>query len=59
MALDTSGQFLLVPHALNVANRSTLKVTEIDVATRAVTTFTIQLLDGGGMDPPTGMIAAW
>ena len=59
MTLDTSGQFLLVPHALNVTSHPTLRVAEIDVATRAVTTFTIQLLDGGGMDPPTGMIAAW
>jgi hypothetical protein len=59
MALDPSGRFLLVPGSLTSGSRPMLKVAEIDVATRAVTILTIQLARGGGMDPPTGMIAAW
>jgi hypothetical protein len=35
-----------------------LRMAEIDIATRAVTNLTIQL-PAGGMDPATGMIAAW
>jgi hypothetical protein len=61
MALDTSGQFLLVPYSLGQASRRPmLRMAEIDIATRAaVTNLTIQLPSGGGMDPATGMIAAW
>lgn len=60
MALDTSGRFLLVPYSLNPAGRRpTLKVAEIDVTTRAVITMTIQLPGSAGMDPPTGINAAW
>jgi hypothetical protein len=59
MALDPSGRFLLVPGSLTSGSRPTLKVAEIDVATKAVTTLTIPLARGGGMDPPTGMIVAW
>ena len=61
MALDTSGQFLLVPYSLvQASRRPMLRMAEIDIATRAaVTNLTIQLSSGGGMDPATGMIAAW
>jgi hypothetical protein len=58
MALDTSGQFLLVPYSLVPAIRPMLRMAEIDIATRAVTNLTIQL-PVGGIDPATGMIAAW
>ena len=59
MALDTSGQFLLVPYSLVPAIRPILRMAEIDIATRAVTNLTIQLPPSAGMDPATGMIAAW
>jgi hypothetical protein len=60
MALDTSGQFLLVPYSLKSARPdSMLKVAEISTTTGAVVTLTIQLPYGAGMDPPTGMNTAW
>ncbi len=61
MALDTSGRFLLVPYSLNPAGAGspTLKVAGINIATRAVMTLTIQLQRTAGMDPQTGMNAAW
>ena len=60
MALDTSGQFLLVPYSLNPAGRGPmLAVAEIDITTRAVMTLTVQLPGSAGMDPPTGMNATW
>jgi len=59
MALDASGQFLLVPYSLGPAGRPVLKVAEIDIAARTVATLTIQLPGSAGMDSPTGMIAAW
>jgi hypothetical protein len=60
MALDTSGQFLLVPYPLVPASRNpTLRMAEIDLATRAVTDLTLELPPSAGMDPATGMIAAW
>jgi hypothetical protein len=63
MGLDTSGQFLLVPYSVVPANRPmahpTLTLAEIDIATRAVRTLTIQLPADAGMDPSTGMMAAW
>jgi hypothetical protein len=58
MTLDPSGRFLLVPYSLE-GFRPVLRAAEIDIATKAVTTLTIQLPRGGGMDPPAGMIAAW
>jgi len=59
MALDSSGRFLLVPYSLDPASHPALKAAEIDIATRAVKILTLQLPPDGGMDPPTGMIAAW
>jgi hypothetical protein len=59
MALDTSGRFLLVPYSLSQASRPTLNAAIIDIATRAVTTVTIQLPRTAGMDQETGMDAAW
>ena len=59
MALDTSGQFLLVPYSLSPAGSPVLKVARINTATRAVTPLTIQLPRTAGMDPETGMNAAW
>jgi hypothetical protein len=59
MALDTSGQFLLVPYSLNQASHPVLNVANIDIATRAVTNVMIQLPRTAGMDQETGMDAAW
>lgn len=59
MALDTSGQFLLVPYSLSQASDPMLKVAMIDITTRAVTTVMIQLPRTAGMDRETGMDAAW
>lgn len=59
MTLDTSGQFLLVPYSLSSARSPALKVARIDITTRAVTTLAVRLPDPGGMDPVTGMNAAW
>jgi hypothetical protein len=60
MALDPSGQFLLIPYSLKPARPdSMLKVAEISTTTGAVMTLTIQLPYGAGMAPPTGMNTAW
>jgi hypothetical protein len=59
MALDTTGRLLLVPYALNDAGHPVLKVARLDVTARTVTTLTIHLPVNGGMDPTTGMTAAW
>jgi hypothetical protein len=59
MALDTSGQFLLVPYSLSQASHPMLKVAMIGITTRAVTTVMIQLPRTAGMDQETGMDAAW
>jgi hypothetical protein len=59
MTLDTSGRWLLVPYWLNQPSRLMLNVAMIDVTTRAVTTVTIRLPRGGGMDPEMGMNTAW
>jgi hypothetical protein len=63
MAFDTSGQFLLIPYSVVPAVRPMghpiLRLAEIDIATRAVTTLTVQLPASAGMDPAMGMIAAW
>lgn len=60
MALDTSGRWLLLPYRLVYqGRRPVLNVAMIDIVTRAVTTVTIQLPEGAGMDPEMGMDAAW
>jgi len=60
MTLDTSGRWLLFPYRLVYqGRRPMLTVAMIDITTRAVTTVTMQLPEGAGMDPETGMDAAW
>jgi hypothetical protein len=59
MALDTTGRFLLVPYAVGAGARPLLKVARIDAAARVVTIVNIRLPVNGGMDPYTGMTAAW
>jgi hypothetical protein len=66
MALDASGQFLLVPYSLNprvevspASLYAMLKVAEINTTSGAVRTLTISLPGAGGMSPPVGMDAAW
>lgn len=63
MALDPTGQFLLVTDSLSnpqgYPGIPVLRLTRIDLTTRAVAVLNIKLPRGGGMDPYSGMSTAW
>jgi hypothetical protein len=59
MALDTAGRFLLVPFAITPGDRQVLKAARINVVTGAITALGVRLPASGGMNPATGLNAAW
>jgi len=64
MALDTSGQFLLVPYSVRYLSRPGLdlvqRVAKINLATKAISTVPVEMPGSGGISQEGGMsIVAW
>jgi hypothetical protein len=59
LALDPSGDHLLVAYSVTATSTGSESVQVARIGAGRITSMTIRLGRGGGMDPPTGMDVAW